>query len=271
MADESELRSMLQREAAAAGTPELDTGRLVRRSKARRLPRQLAAGGALAVAVIGLGVGTASGIRLLDPPAEMSSAGGGHEATDEGAGTLSEEEAQPEAAEETGGDAADGGASSNGTELAPAYKINACGGMLGAVPEDGITGVSVEVDFPDEADTGDAVRGTVELTNDTGEPLRGVMSDVAATTLSQDGVVLWHTPRLERTLPVDLAPGESTTLEASFEPRVCSAEDDGLEDFRPGLPEVEPGRYDVSVAFDIEREDGFVLQIVSGTEPIALR
>jgi hypothetical protein len=262
MADESELRSMLQREAASAGTPELDPSRLVRRSRARRRPRQLAAGGALAVAVLGLGVGTASGIRMLNPTPEMSSAGGGAEATDEDAGTLSEERPEAES-----GDTSAGG----GIQLAPAYKINACGGMLGAVPEDGNPGVTVSVDFPDEATTEETVRGTVEVTNDTGAPLRGLLSDVAATTLSQEGVVLWHTPRVDRTLPVDLEPGESTTLEASFEPRVCSPEDDAQEDFRPGLPAVEPGRYDVSVAFDIEQEDGAVLQVVSRTEPIALR
>jgi len=267
MADESELRSMLQREAAAAETPELDPGRLVRRSRARRLPRQLAAGGALAVAVLGLGVGTASGIRLLEGPPEMSSAGGGADASDEEAGALSEnDEAVPESAGESGDDAAGGG-----IQLAPAYKLHACGGMLGGVPEDGIPGVRVEIEFPDEAPAGDTVHGTVEVTNDTGEPLVGVMSDVAATTLSRDGVVLWHTPRMDRTLPVDLDPGESTTLQASFEPRICSAEDDGREDFRQNLPTVDPGLYDVSVAFDIERDDGFVLQVVSGTEPIALR
>jgi hypothetical protein len=272
MADESELRSMLQREAAGAGTPELDPGRIVRRTKARRLPRQLAAGGALTLAVLALGVGTVSGIRLLNPPAEMSSAGGSGETTDEEAETTSGEEALPESGDQSPGGAAGGGAYGGSIELAPAYKINTCGKMLGAVPGDGLTGVSVGVDFPDEAAAGDTVRGTVEVTNDTGEPLRGVMSDVAATTLSQDGTVLWHTPRLDRTLPVDLDPGESTTLEASFEPRVCSPEDEdeGMEGFRPDLPAVDPGAYEVSVAFDIEREDGFVLQVVSGTESIAL-
>jgi hypothetical protein len=265
MADESELRSMLQREAAGAATPELDTSRLVRRSRARRLPRQVAAGGALTLAVLGLGVGTASGIRMLNPPASMSSAGGS-EATDEGASTLSEEEAQPESGAESGGDAAGGG-----IELAPAYKINACGGMLSVPPEDGLTGVSIDVTFPEAADVSDTVRGSVEITNDTGEPLRGAMSEMAATTLSQDDVVLWHTPRVDRTLRVDLDPGESTTLSASFEPLVCAVEDDSREDFPPDLPPVEPGQYEVSVAFDIELEDGFVLQVVSGTEPIVLR
>lgn len=265
MADESDLRRMLEREAAGISAPELDPSRLVRRSRARRLPRQLAAGGALTLAVVGLGVGTVSGVRLLNPSAEVTSAGGGAESADEGS-TLSEEEPSIESDGGAGEDAAGGG-----IQLAPAYKINLCGGTLGIPPEGGITGVSVEVEFPEKASVSGPVRGSVEITNDSGEPIRGVMSDVAATTLSQDGVVLWHTPRMDRTLPVDLAPGESTTLEASFEARVCSVEDDGQEDFRADLPAVDPGAYDVSVAFDIEREDGFVLQVVSGTEPITLR
>ena len=269
MADESELRSMLRREADGGPAPELDTSRLVRRSRARRLPRQLAVGGALSLAIVGLGVGTVSGVRLFNPPAEVSSAGGGSDTTDEEVGTLSEGP-QTESEESDSGSSGDSSAG-GGIQLAPAYKIHGCGGMLGVVPADGLTGVSVAVDFPAQATTSGTVRGTVEITNDTGEPLTGVMSDVAATTLSQDGVVLWHTPRLDRTLPVDLDPGESTTLDASFEPRVCSPEDEGLEDFRPGLPAVEAGSYDVSVAFDIERKDGFVLQVVSGTEPITLR
>ena len=262
MADEFELRGMLQREAAGARSPELDTGRLVRRSRARRLPRQLAAGGAMAVAVLGLGVGAASGIRMLSPTPEMSTAGGGAEATDESVDTFGEDGPQ----EESGGESAGGSIS-----LAPAYKINACGGMLSAAPADGVTGVGVTLDFPDEATVSGPVWGTVEVTNDTGEPLRGVMSEIAATTLSQGGLVLWHTPRLDRTLPVELQPGESTTVEASFEPRVCSAEDEALMDFPADLPPVGPGQYDVSVALDVEREDGSVLQVVSGTEPISLR
>jgi hypothetical protein len=271
MADESELRRMLEREASASPAPELDTAGLVRRTRARRLPRQLAAGGVVTLAVVGLGVGTVTGVRMLNPLSELSSAGSGAEssdteATDEGVGTLSEPSPELESEEDSGGGAA-GGA----IELAPAYKINLCGGVLSVPPEDVVSGVSVEVEFPQTADLSSTVQGSVEITNDTGEPLRGVMSDIAATTLSQDDVVLWHTPRMERTLPVDLAPGESTTLDASFEPVVCSVEDDGREDFPADLPPVDAGQYDVSVAFDIEREDGVVLQVVSGTEPISLR
>jgi hypothetical protein len=270
MADESELRRMLEREAAGAPAPELDAGRLVRRTRARRLPRQLAAGGVLTLAVIGLGVGTATGVRLLNPPAEVTSAESGGHSTDEApreedAGTLSAPET-----EDSAGDSGEG-AAGGGIELAPAYKINLCGEVVSAPPEDGFPGPSVEVEFPQAADASGTVRGTVEVTNDTGGPLRGVMSDIAATTLSQDDVVVWHTPRMDRTLPVDLAPGESTVLDASFEPRVCSIEDESGDGFPPDLPAARPGEYEVSVAFDIELQDGMVLQVVSGTEPIILR
>jgi hypothetical protein len=270
MADESELRRMLEREASDAPSPELDAGRLVRRSKARRLPRQLAAGGAVTLVVVGLGVGAVTGVRLLNPPAEVTAADSGGQSTDEAApeeeaGTLSEPDGS-----DSGG-AAEDGAAGGGIELAPAYKINACEAPLSAPPADGLTSVTAEVDFPDTADASGTVRGSVEIVNNTGMPLRGVMSDVAATTLSQDGVVLWHTPRLERTLPVDLEPGESATLAASFEPSVCSVEDDGREDFPADLPPAGPGAYDVSAAFDIELEDGSVLQVVTGAEPITLR
>jgi hypothetical protein len=270
MADESELRRMLEREAAGAPAPELDAGRLVRRTRGRRLPRQLAAGGALTLAVIGLGVGTVTGVRLLNPPSEVTSAESGGQTTDEApreeAGTLSAPET-----EDSAGDAGEG-AAGGGIELAPAYKLNICTGMLATAPEDGFPGVSVDVDFPDDASVPNTVHGSVHITNDTGERLRGVMSDIAATTLSgREGRVHWHTPRMERTLPVDLAPGESTTLDASFEPLACLLRENGEEVFGPALAPVFPGSYNVSVAFDIELEDGTVLQVVSGTEPILLR
>jgi hypothetical protein len=263
MADESELRSMLQREAAGAGTPELDPGRLVRRSRARRLPRQLAAGGALTLAVLGLGAGAVTGIRLLAPAPETSSAGGSAESADE---PPAQDDAVDTLGDDSAGDAAGGGAS----ELAPAYKINGCGGMLAAASDPELTGIAVEVDFPAEARAGQAVTGSVELTNTGEEPLSGQLDAVAATTLADDGLVLWHTPRVEESVPLELAPGESTTLTAAFEPLVCAPEDEGLQDFRPDLPRVEPGVYEVSVAFDIVRLDGPTVQVVSGAEPITL-
>jgi hypothetical protein len=267
MADESDLRRMLREQAADAPDARLDPSRLVRRTRARRLPRQLAVGGALSLAIVGLGVGTATGLRLLNPPTEVTAADAG--ARDEGA-----EEAAPEAStgsEEgpstlNGGDTAAGG----GISLAPAYKLNLCEGTLGVPSDPADLGLSITIDFPESAPVGDTVRGSVEITNVGDEPIRGLRSDTAATTLSQDGLVLWHTPRVETTVPVDLAPGETASLDAEFEPQICSVQDDGQEDFRADLPPVPAGSYDVSVALDIVQDDGFVRQAVSDSTPISL-
>lgn len=263
MADETELRRLLHERAATAPEPQLDASRLVRRTRARRVPRQVAVGGVLSLAIVGLGVGTVTGVRLLNPPAEMSAADGGSQESAEGEGP-----ATTSGEGET--DDAGSGAAGGGISLAPAYKVNLCEAMLGEPSDPARVGLSITVDFPEEAALGEMVRGSVEVTNIGDEPIRGSISDAAATTLSDDNVVLWHTPRVETTAPVRLAPGESAIIDAAFEPRVCSVEHDLLEDFPADLPHVEAGTYRVSVALDIVQDDGLVLQVVSAPTPITL-
>jgi hypothetical protein len=52
-------------------------------------------------------------------------------------------------------------------------------------------------------------------------------------------------------VPIDLAPGASTTYSTTFEPVVCAVDDDLAESFRAELPAAGPGTYALSAAMDV--------------------
>jgi hypothetical protein len=85
-------------------------------------------------------------------------------------------------------------------------------------------------------------------------------------TFARDGVTLWHTngPQDLIARVVDLAPGQSMSYPAVFEPLVCGAEDDAAESFRAYLPAAGPGGYTLSAAIDVTSEDGTTVERVSG-------
>lgn len=231
MPTEAELRAWMResRPPTAPGTG-LDAPAVIRRSRRRRLPRQLAAGGTLSLAIAALGVAGALGLRSPAPMNEATSS--------------SDSSAESGAA---------GGSAGGAIEAAPAHKLNLCGGTLAQVaPSE--AGLVLTARFPAIAPaTGQEVSGTVLLTNTSEAPVAGTTTAAPAITVSQDGIVLWHSngqiPPLA--VEVDLAPGESIEYPASFTPVRCEVEDDSAESFRDTLPALAPGTYDVSAAIDL--------------------
>jgi len=231
MPTEAELRAFLReaRPTVEPGTG-IDTPAVIRRSRRRRLPRQLAAGGTLSLALVGLGVAGVMGLRATPLMNE--------------AATSSDSSAESGAA---------GGMAGGTIEAAPAHKLNLCGGTLAEVAPNE-SGLILTTSFPAVVPaTGQSVSGTVVLTN-TGEiPVAGTTAAAPAITVSKDGIVLWHSngPMVAIAVEVDLAPGESIQYPAVFTPVLCGIEDDSAESFRDDLPALGPGTYDVSAAIDL--------------------
>lgn len=224
---ESDLRKMLGE--TDAPSARIDVARVIRGSRARRLPRQLAVGGVSTLAVLGIGF---LGISTLQPQPASDSAT-----------TL-----QSEYAPSAGGSAAD----NDSVKRAPADKINLCTGPLAEVAPSA-TGLQLDAEFTSPIAAGTApVDGTVRLTNLGASRVTGSIGAAPAVTVSQGGIVLWHSngPTIDLAQVVDLAPGQSMELAASIVPVRCDVADDELESFRSDLPALPAGDYQLSVAMD---------------------
>ncbi|WP_165063562.1 hypothetical protein [Marisediminicola senii] len=245
MPTEAELRAML-RDAATPrddddSTP--DATRVIRRSRARRRPKQLLVGATAVVAVAGIGFAGIAGISALTP-AQTGASSMVEEAAGDSAGGTAGESAPMDP---------EGAASGAGIGRAPANKLNLCGGTLAEVAPSA-TGLVLTTNFAATAPAGtNTVEGTVTMTNTSTEHITGTTAATPAITVSQNGRVLWHSNGMMIMMAalVDLAPGASMEYPASFTPVECSVEDDSAESFRTDLPALEPGSYDVSAAIDI--------------------
>lgn len=243
MPTEDELRQLFGR--ADDAPNHLDAASIVRRSRARRLPRQLAAGaiGALAVA----GISVLSVQSLAAPPAPSSMVAG--EAFDQSAPA-------PEL---------------DSIKRAPADKVNLCTGTLAELAPSQY-GLQLDVEFPATAPVGTKpVTGTVRLTNTSDREVVGSTPLRPSLTVSQDGTVLWHSNgvTLLALVEVDLQPGESLTYETTFTPVLCGVEDDLGDAFREGLPALGAGDYDLSAVIDFTADPSMgqespELDLVSG-------
>jgi hypothetical protein len=213
----------------------LDAGTIIRRSKARRLPAQIAVGSVFTLAIAGIGVAGVSGVFSQGAPASQESIGAAEDSKINSPMTLESELSQSTAA-----------------------NLNLCGEQLADVaphPKD----LELIVGFPAEADrSGGSVRGVVTLVNNGTDRVSGVTAMSPAITLSQDGVVLWHSNGAMRAMAVvvDLEPGESMEYEGAFWPVHCETEDDLADSFGEGLPVLEPGVYELSAAIDLALQDG---------------
>jgi hypothetical protein len=263
MPTESEFRTLLKNDAEdAAGSRRLDAAAVIRRSKRRRLPQQLAVGGLSTLAVAGIGFAGVTAFRMLPQGAMTMSAG-----------SSTGSKAVPEQANP--GQAAPGTA--QGIKRAPAERINLCGGPLAEVAPNP-DGLVLSTAFPASSALGTGpIDGTVTLTNTGTQTIRGTTAASPAITVSQDGTVLWHSngPMIMLAVVVDLAPGQSMSYRASFTPVRCGVADDLADGFPDNLPPLPAGNYQVSAAIDLSREgDGGPVanELVAGpVQTIALR
>jgi len=237
MATEPNLRDLFRAPDAPAGRS-IDVQSVIRRSKRRRLPAQVGIGGAFTLAIGGIGIVGLNGL------------GGSQTATDSAVSTTAEQ--APAQSDDSVMGMMEGDDPTAGIKRAPADRINLCGGPLAEVAPSP-SGLVLTVDFPDAPVGAAPVEGTVTLTNTGTEPILGYSPPAPAITLSQNGIVLWHSngPTIQMLQDVALAPGESLDYAASFTPVVCTVEDDTAEAFRDDLPPVAAGEYQVSAATDV--------------------
>lgn len=226
MPDESDLRELFEK-SSAPNT--LDADRIIARSRARRAPKQLAAGvlGTLAVAGVFVVAINTSGLGQQSPS------------------TSTMMEQSQEAADSSGAD------SDSMLKRVPAERLNLCGAPL-TVVEPSYYGLQLDVEFAENAPVGTDVAGMVRLTNLSDERVMGTTAAVPALTVSQNGTVLWHSngPMIMSLVVVDLEPGQSLEYAASFTPVKCDVEDDTSESFRTDLPALPAGAYELSAAID---------------------
>lgn len=216
MPTESDLRDFLASTPAPGG---LDAKRIISRSRARRLPKQLGAGAVGTLAVVGFGAIGVQSLQVATPISSMDQ-------------TLE--------------------APRDGTESAakrpPVEAINLCGAPLAEVSPS-FYGLQLDAVFPASAPVGTGpVEGIVRLTNTSDIRVLGTTNPAAAVTLSQDGIVLWHSDGVmnRSIMVVDLAPGESLDYPATFTAVRCGTEDDLLPGAGAELPPVPAGRYELS-------------------------
>ncbi|MBC7590830.1 MAG: hypothetical protein H7226_07280 [Salinibacterium sp.] len=238
MPSEDELRRLL----ASGEVPHerIDTNSVIRRSRTRRLPRQIAAGAVSALAVVGI-VTVAVQSTQFNSPAMMTSQG----AADGGSS-----EAAPSESFDTS------------LKRAPADKVNFCTGALAELSPS-VYGLRLDVTFPATATVGvSPVEGAVTLTNTSDSQVTGYTGPTPALTLSQDGIVLWHSngPMITSLALIDLAPGASMSYPASFTPVRCGVDDDMGTSFRDDLPAVPAGQYDLSAVIDFTADPSMMQQ-----------
>lgn len=228
----------------------LDARRIVARSRARRIPRQLAAGSVGALALVGVVVLGVQVSQFSSPATTTSMTGGtAYESSDSAPA--------PEA--------------DTMLKRAPADQINLCTAPVAEVAPSQY-GLQLDVVAPESAPAGTApVAVTVRLTNTSDGRVVGSTGSLPAITLSQGGIVKWHTNGTPDTtfVWINLAPGESIDYTTTFTPVLCDVVDDEGDAFRPGLAALEPGSYEISALVDFTADESMMpqtpdLDLVSG-------
>jgi len=233
MPSEDELRNALG-QASAPNT--LDAQRIIAHSRARRLPKKLAAGAVGVLAATGVFVVALQGLALGEQPSTISSLNS--QADDSAAGSATLET----------------------VKRAPAENTNLCGAPVADVAPS-TYGLQLDLEFAGAATVGTVpVEGTVRLTNTSDQRVFGTTAALPTITLSQNGTVLWHSngAMIMSVTVVDLQPGESMQYSASFTPVRCEPQDDAVGGFRADLPALPSGSYQVGALIDFSVDDSLV-------------
>ena len=237
MPSEAELRRILHGDPDDSGT--LDAARIIRRARARRLPKQLAAGATGVLAVAAIAVPVAFGGGLFGNQAADTASGG---AAAEGARITAEDQAEMHDAPFA------------------ASGAFACGAALGA---DGVaaSGFAATIDSPTGAG-GETTQVMVALQNVSGVQLSGTLDAAPSVALARDGVVVavGAAEKLTPT-PVELAPGAAMLLPVWVPLTACDASDAALP----------AGSYTLSAAVTVTTADGATEVTVGPPSPFQIR
>ncbi len=236
MSTESDLKKMFRETGPSLG--QIDIPLVLRRSSRRRVAQRVAVGSATTLAVASIGVAGFTGIRGFGPSTGSGSA------------------SSVAAPDSTEGSSPGGSATDGRLTLAPAEKINLCGGTLSEVAPSA-AGLVLTAHFEPGDASADRVLGTVTLTNTGSEHILGTSAVTPTIILSKEGLVRWHSNGSIAAMGalVDLVPGASMIYQVSFRPVTCAIEDDSALRFRDNLPHVAAGAYQVSAALDLRREN----------------
>ena len=221
MPTEDELRDLLGRQDAPN---RLDPKRIVRSSRARRIPQQIAAGGAGVLAVAGI---TVLGIQVI-PFGQLSRRVADGRRAVPGGSRL--DRVQPGRRRREAAARRPHQPLRSGRRPSPSRASRRCSSMSSA------TGQRARRHRPGRRHGADDQHRH--------EPVTGTSPSAPAVTLSQDGITLWHSngPVDASAVLVDLDPGESMDYAATFIPVRCAPEDDTLDQFPARPPRAPAGR-----------------------------
>jgi hypothetical protein len=236
VATESDLRDLLQGP-DPEGRVAIDLDAVLRRARARRRPRAIAATAVGALALVG----------VMTPVVLIS-----QQATTQ----------QSVLTAEDAGGAGEAPTADNAFMTLTAASLNTCGASVVELPSpNGLVLEVTPVTAP--AETAD-ILADVTLRNDGPLTLVGTTATTPVIAFSRDGIVLWHTSGSQDAsgVRVDLDPGESMTYLTTFKPLICTPEDEAeasgsdSDGLREGLPAAGPGTYQLSAAIDFIPDDG---------------
>jgi hypothetical protein len=249
----------------APRTPPIDANEIIRRSRRRRLPRQIGAGSVFTLAIAGIGVAGVTGLGNLARSTAGSASSLAVPPVGENGSTPGSTAGSTSGS--TSGSAGAGTGTTGGTTgvpVVPGEKGNApgpaslptCGSRIADVAASP-GGLSLTVSFPNAPARARSVEGTVTVTNRGTARITGYTAVSPTVALARDGIVVWHSngPTIQIAREIDLAPGQSVTYSATLVPVVCTAGDDMGGSLPANLPAAPAGEYQV-FALIVVNHDG---------------